>query len=203
MSMTTQDKPKYYDTRTDLWQRAIEVAEPFDTYLANSDPDKAARWVEQAERLPPLAAAQVERLHGHNRKLTVLFYSGIWCGDCARQGPMLKRITDAAGDGVQLLGIDRDAMPELKDELRLLGAMRVPVAVFLTEDLHEVGRFGDRTLSVYRRKLEQEQGAACGLPGAAIPVEQLQAEQAEWVDVVEQMLIMTRLAPPLRERYGD
>ena len=32
---------------------------------------------------------------------------------------------------------------------------------------------------------------------------QLAAELAEWADIVERMLLMLRLAPPLRARHGD
>ncbi len=197
------DKPKYYDKRSDFWQGVLDRADDYDTYLANSEPAKAQNWRDFAAKLPALTDEQKERLTGYGRKLHVLLYSGVWCGDCVRQGPMVKRIVDAADAGVELHCIDRDVMPELTDELRVLGAMRVPVVVFLTEDLHEVGRFGDRLLTVYRKKLENEVGAACAVPYAETPVEELAAEQGEWVDLFERMLIMTRLAPPLRQRYDD
>ena len=35
------------------------------------------------------------------------------------------------------------------------------------------------------------------------PEEELVAEQSEWVDVFERMILMARLSPPLRERHGD
>ena len=116
---------------------------------------------------------------------------------------MIRQLVNAADDGVELHCIDRDLMEELTDELRVLGAMRVPVVVFLTEDLHEVGRFGDRLLNVYRKKYANEVGAACSVPYAETPPEELAAERGEWVDVFERMLIMTRLAPGLRQRYDD
>ena len=80
--------------------------------------------------------------------------------------------------------------------------MRVPMAVFLTEDFHEIGRFGDRPLVVYRTKANNELGAACPLPGSAAASE-VEAETAEWLDVVERMVLMARLCPPLRARHGD
>ena len=33
--------------------------------------------------------------------------------------------------------------------------------------------------------------------------ERLNAERDEWLAIIERMLLMVRLAPPLRERYGD
>jgi len=197
------DKPKYYDIRSGFWQEIWQQAEDYDAYLANSPADKADRWREMAGNIPALTVEQTDRLTGLNRRLNVLMYTGVWCGDCVRQGPRLKQIADAADDGVALRCIDRDADQRLKDELRILGAMRVPVVVFLTEDFHEVGRFGDRLLSVYLRKLKNETGAACPVPYHVPPEGDLAAEQSEWVDIFERILIMTRLAPPLRERYGD
>ena len=132
----------------------------------------------------------------------MLCLSGIWCGDCVRSVPIVARLAETAGPSVDLRFVDRDAIPELRDELRVLGAMRVPVVVFLTEDFHEIGRFGDRPLTVYREKAATELGAACPLPGSA-DGGVLAAETDEWLDVFERMILMARLAPPLRARHGD
>ncbi len=136
------------------------------------------------------------------RILNILCLSGIWCGDCVRSVPILRRVAEAAGKAVSLRILDRDAIPEVRDELRVLGAMRVPMAVFLTEDYHEIARYGDRPLAVYRHKAVTELGAACPLPGAADP-HALAAETAEWLDLFERVVLMARLAPPLRARHGD
>ncbi|MBI1373820.1 MAG: thiol reductase thioredoxin [Phycisphaera sp.] len=195
--------PDYFDKRADLWRRAFTAALDYDAYLADSPADKAQRWRDRAAEIPALTAEQATRVQGYRRKLNVLVYSGVWCGDCVRQGPMIKAIADAAGDGVTLRVIDRDADAELRDELRLVGAMRVPVVVFLTEDFWEVGRFGDRGLTIYRLKAQREVGATCATGLIAEPAEQLAAEQGEWVDIFERMLLMARLSPPLRQRHGD
>jgi len=195
------EQPKYFDIRSDFWKNCFAQAESYDEYLANSPQDKAQPWHEMARKIPALTDDQTARISGFNRTLNVLMVSGVWCGDCVRQGPMLKAIADASG--ATLKGIDRDVNIDLRDEVRVLGAMRVPVVVFLTEEFHEVGRFGDRLLTVYRRKMENEIGAACAVPYANTPEGQLAAEQGEWVDIFERMLIMTRLCPPLRQKYGD
>ena len=195
------EKPTYYDKRAEFWRRHFEMARPYDEFIAESDQVKAARWRETTERLPLLTPEQAERLNGWGRELNVLMYGGIWCGDCARQGPMLKRIADAAGPQAHLRIIDREASQELQDELRILGALRVPMVVFLTEDFWEVGRFGDRLLTVYRAKAAREVGR--GPPSGVLSPRALEAEMAEWVDVVERILTMVRLSPPLRRRHGD
>ena len=97
--------------------------------------------------------------------------------------------------------IERDASEELQDELRILGALRVPMVVFLSEDFWEVGRFGERTLSVYRSKAAREVGR--GSDSGILSPKAREKELAEWVDIFERVLFMLRLAPPLRRRHGD
>ncbi len=195
------EKPAYDDTRSKFWRRHFEMAANYDDWIAESNQKLAQRWIDQAARTSKLSEGQRERLAGYDRKLNVLLYGGIWCGDCARSGPMLKRIAEACGELVVLRVIDREASEELKDELRILGATRVPVVVFLSEDFWEVDRFGDRSLSVYRAKANREIGR--GFPSGILSPRALAEEMAEWVDVFERVLIMLRLAPPLRKRYGD
>ncbi len=199
----TPTPPKYYDIKSDLWQSAFKQAHEYETYLAESPQEKADRWHELMGRMPALSDDDAARLDSHGRKINVLVMSGVWCGDCVRQGPMFKQIADVVGEHMDLRWVDRDVNEKLRDELHILGAMRVPVVLFLTEDYWEVGRFGDRLLGVYRRKAETEIGAACAVPYAATPEDQLLAERAEWIDVFERMILMTRLSPPLRKRHGD
>lgn len=197
------DRPKYYDTRSEFWKRAFSQGLGYDAYLQSTEPEKADRWKAMAGQIPQLTTEQSARLRGHNRDMKVLVLSGAWCGDCVRQGPMLERIVSACGPQVELRLIERDADPELRDEMRILGAARVPAAVFLSEDYFEIGRFGDRLLTVYRKKVAREIGPACATGIVAPPSEELAAELAEWVDIFERMLLMLRLAPMLRERHGD
>jgi glutaredoxin len=209
------DRPKYYDARARFWQRHFEAAQGYTTYLAASDPAKSQKWHDLGGQIPAVTDGQQRRLTGHpqrghgplrgdaGRTMRVLVYSGVWCGDCVRQGPMLQRIAEACGPEVELRLIDRDASAELTDELRILGAMRVPMVVFLSEDWFEVGRFGDRLLTVYRAKAARELGPACDSGVVAPPADQLAAEQEEWVGIFERMLLMLRLSPLLRERYED
>lgn len=194
-------KPTYYDKRSEFWRRHFDQAAEYDEFLMKEDQQQAKRWRETMSRLPDLKPEQVERLSGYDREMNVLVYGGIWCGDCARQGPMLKKIADAIGPQVHLRFIDRAASEELQDELRILGATRVPVVVFLSEDFWEVGRFGDRLLRVYRAKAAREIGR--GPSAGVLSPKALAEEMSEWVDVFERMQIMLRLSPPLRRRHGD
>lgn len=193
---------EYLDVRSDLWRRWFAEAASYEDYLAGSPGDKAKRWTSMAAKLPPLSSEQKERL-AIRRSVNVLLVSGVWCGDCVRQGPMIRQIAEACDPSVTLRVIDRDFRAELRDEVRLVGAMRVPVAVFLTEDFFEIGRFGDRTLTHYRKKASTELGPACPVPFFIPPEGELAAEQSEWVDVFERMLWMARLSPLARARHGD
>lgn len=115
---------------------------------------------------------------------------------------MIRHIADACDDVVRLRVIDRETDTKLRDEIRILGAARVPVVVFLTEDFFEVGRFGDRMLITYRKMASRAYGRdRWSLP--ATPEEGLASEIGEWVDIFERCLLMARLSPLLKRRHGD
>ena len=159
--------PTYGDIRSDFWKRSFDEAVEYDRYLAASPSEKAARWTQLARQLPALTDDERRRVEGYPPLLKLLLVSGVWCGDCVRQGPMLKQIVDACRGSIELRVIDRDASPPLRDEVRILGAKRVPVAVALSLEFFEVGRFGDRMLTTYRRKALTELGPACPCPTAS------------------------------------
>ena len=58
-------------------------------------------------------------------------------------------------------------VPELRDLLAINGGHRVPVVVFLSEDWFEVSRYGERTVSIYRRLAAEQLGPAC--PTGLVP----------------------------------
>ena len=176
------------------------MAITYDEFV-ESDPEWGQKWKDIAERLPPLSDEQIQRLQDYNREVNVLMYGGVWCMDCVRQGPIIRQISEVCGNRVNLRVIDREASDELKEELRILGATRVPIVVFLSEDFWEVDRFGDRTLAVYRAKAARDIGR--GVDGGIMSPKGLQAQVDEWSDMFERVLIMLRLAPPLRRRYND
>lgn len=193
---------KYYDIRQDFWRRAFAQAKPYEDYLAASDEVHAAKW-RNLEELVVLPAAARQTLEVFTRKIQVLVYSGVWCGDCVRQGPILHAIAQAAAPNVDLRFLERADGSAIGDELHVNGAAKVPVALFLSEDCFEVARFGDRTLSVYRRMAEAQLGPACSTGLVAPAPEELAQEAQEWTDLFERVHIVLRLAPMLRERYGD
>ena len=193
--------PIYYDKREDFWRKHWAQASEYDDFIREQDQSHAEKWRNIEQRIPDLTPEQAERLQGYDRELNILVYGGIWCPDCQRQAPMLKKITETIGPKAHIRIIDRDASKELQDELRILGATRVPMIVILSEDFWEVGRYGDRLLSVYRAKAAREIGR--GPRAGVLSPKALEAEMGEWVNIIERAEIMLRLSPPLRRRYND
>jgi hypothetical protein len=193
----------YRDNRQEFWEHEFARALKYDAYLDNSPQRYADMWNAFEKQVPALEESQKTALNGHNRQLNILVSSGVWCGDCIRQGPMLKQICDQIDSPVDLRIVERGNSEMLQEELRILGALRVPMVVFLSEDFFEIGRFGDRMLTTYRRKARTELGPACSSGVVAPPDNELKCELAEWVEIFERMLLMARLSPPLRERYND
>ncbi len=191
----------YQDTNQQFYRDVFDRAWSWDAYLDRSDPRHADRW-QTALGHTHLTSAQQELLGSFTRRINWLVLSGAWCGDCVRQGPIFKVIADAA-PSIDLRFVDRDQQPELADLLRINGALKVPVAVWLSEDFYEVQRFGDRTLSIYRAKAEREAGAACASGLVPPAADALAVEVGEWVDMVERVHHILRTAPLLRSRYAD
>ncbi len=191
---------KYSDTRQDFWRSQFEAAKPMGQYLADGPDNHRAKWEAMAGRIA-LGDDQQQRAATFVRNMPVLCLSGIWCGDCVRQGPILEAIA-AGSPGLDLRFVERveDALAE---ELRINGALKVPVVVLLSEDFYEVARIGDRMLSTYRKKAQRELGPACEVGLVPPAAEELAVEIDEWLDEFERAQWILRLSPLLRERYGD
>ncbi len=179
------------------WERALG----WDDYLATGNDTQRQRWsARRAEiALPPELRA---RLAGVTRSMHLLVLSGIWCGDCVREGALMTRLAEAT-PAIALRFIDRDGAPELRDRLRVLGAMRVPATLVLSEDFEFVDRLGDRTLATYRRMAASALGPACPTGIGPPPADEVAAALGEYVDRLERAQLLLRLAPRLRERHGD
>ncbi|MEY4669108.1 MAG: hypothetical protein RL518_1807 [Pseudomonadota bacterium] len=196
--MTASD---LFDIRSDMWRDAFTRALPYADYVATGTASQRERWQAYREKLN---LTQEQRALGaaFARSLNVLVLSGMWCGDCARQGPMLDLIGSTSPQ-LDIRFIDNQAIPQVRDELRIHGASRVPVVVFLSEDFFEVGRFGDRQLAAYRRKARTELGDACDSGIVAPPSGELAEEVAQWFQNFERQQLLLRLSPFLRRRHND
>ena len=134
--------------------------------------------------------------------MNVLCLTGAWCGDCVNQCPILQRFAEASSK-IDLRFLDRDVHAEVQQELSICGGNRVPVVVFLSEDFHECGRYGDRTLSKYREMAQTMLGAACPAGVGGQDTSLLEAVTREWLAEFERIQLMLRLSPRLRDKHGD
>lgn len=190
-----------FDIRSSMWRAAFDAALPFDAFLEKAAPAHRERWVEQRARLS-LTEPQKTLLGSFKRHMNILVLAGAWCGDCATQCPMLELIASATSV-ITIRFIDNQANATLRDELRIHGAARVPVAVTLSEDFLEVGRSADRSLAAYRKKARVEMGGACGVGFALSGESEIAEEMAEWIEYFERHQLLLRVSPFLRRRYND
>ncbi len=160
--------------------------------------DQKSRWAGVFESVK-LSAAQTELLQSFVREMKVLVTAGAWCGDCVNQCPIFEHFAQA-NEKIQVRFFDRDEHAELSQDLSICGAPRVPSVLFLSEDNHVCGRYGDRTLSKYRQMASTLTGAACPSGHGDTLLESV---TQEWLDEFERIQWMLRTSGRLRELHGD
>ena len=174
----------------------------YDAFLEKyGSPGERSRWDAMHARIT-LTDAQKQLLAGFQREMKVLVMAGTWCGDCVEQCPILDHFA-AASDKIHIRYVDRDDCGDLNAELVVCGAPRVPQVVFISEDDHPVGRYGDRTLSKYRDMTSALTGAACpsGIVGPGDDL--LSAVIQDWLDEFERAQLILRTSGRLRQKHGD
>jgi len=197
-----QTPPERFDSSAELYRSAFAAALPWADYLATANEAQLLRWQAAYDKSAP-TDSQRTMLGGFTRRMPVLVMSGIWCGDCIREGALLQRIAEAA-PSVELRFLDRDRTPQaLREALHVLGAPRVPATLLLSEDFWFVDRLGDRSLATYRRMAITQLGDSCptGIGGPA--ADELAAALVELVDRFERAHLQLRVFPLLRQRHSD
>jgi thiol-disulfide isomerase/thioredoxin len=175
---------------------------PYDQYLLTGNPEQQRRWTEFHARVT-LTAAHRDLLAGFVRQMHVLVVSGIWCGDCVQQCPLLDHIASANPAKIDLRFVDRDLHRDLAEQVRINEGDRVPVALFLAEDFHLCSIFGDRTLNRYRAMAHRQLGPSCPTGIGGPDGEELAATLNDWVNEFERIQLMLRLSPRLRKKHAD
>ncbi|MEM7625675.1 MAG: thioredoxin family protein [Planctomycetota bacterium] len=171
-------------------------------YLATGDDSQREGWQKIYDQIE-LTDDQQKLLAGFTRQINVIAVSGIWCGDCVRQGPMFQKIAEATNGKVNLKWVDRDEHIDLQEKVKVNAGNRVPVVIFAAEDFELVGWSGDKLLCRYRIAAKQALGANCPLPGAPVPQHELDAELQNWIDEFERVHLLLRLSGRLRQKHGD
>jgi hypothetical protein len=178
------------------------LAQPYDAYVAKGTPDQQAKWNAARARIA-LTATQQGLIRAFTRKVNILISSGIWCGDCSAQCPMLAAIGAANPRLIDVRFLDRDAHMDLAEEVRICGGLRVPTVLFLNEEFDPVSVLGDKTLSRLRASAARKLGPACELPGAPVPADETAATLQDWVSEVERVHLLVRLSTKLRAKHND
>jgi thiol-disulfide isomerase/thioredoxin len=175
---------------------------PYDEFLkAHGTEEHRRRWAELHGRVK-LSDEQQRLVASFRREMKVLCLSGAWCGDCVNQCPIFDHFA-RANERILVRYYDRDTHPDLAAELKVCGGARVPVVVFVSEDGFEVGRYGDRTLSKYRKLAADQFGASC--PTGLVPPEQnlIQSVTQDWLDEFERAQLILRTSARLRTKHND
>jgi thiol-disulfide isomerase/thioredoxin len=174
----------------------------YDRYVQAGTEEQRRRW-QQVHDSAELSGRQKLLLSGFVRVMKVLVFSGIWCGDCVEQGPLIHRIAEASPEKIDLRFLERPKGAELIPELRINAGSRVPIVLFLSEDNEWCATAGDRTLNRYRAIALRRLGPSC--PTGILPPEkeELEATLQDWLNEFERVQLMLRLTPRLRQKYGD
>jgi thiol-disulfide isomerase/thioredoxin len=171
-------------------------------YLATGTDEQKRRWTGVYEAVR-LSDPQLLVIAGFIRRMHVLVVSGIWCGDCVEQVPLLARIAEANPEKIGLRIVDRDQHRDLADQLKINLGDRVPVAIFMAEDFAFCSLFGDRSLSRYRAIAIKKLGASCPIAITPPAAGETNATLADWLNEFERVQLMLRLSNRLRQIHGD
>jgi thiol-disulfide isomerase/thioredoxin len=178
------------------------TALPYGSYVQAGTDEQQRRW-RQVHEAARLTETQRQLVAGFEREMKVLVFSGVWCGDCIEQCPLLQRIAEANPAKIALRFIERPRDAELPAELRINAGSRVPMVLFFSEDDEWCATAGDRTIHRYRALAARRLGAHC--PTGIVPPEkdELDATLADWLNEFERVQLMLRLTPRLREKHQD
>ncbi len=186
----------------DYYRTKFDHALPYARYVVTGTPEQQRRW-QQVYDLATPTPAQSRLLEGFTREMNLLTISGIWCGDCVQQVPLIVRLAEANPTRLHLRILDRDQHRDLVEPLRINGGDRVPVLLLLSEDFEFCALAGDRTLTRYRAMAHRQFGASCPT-GLLVPDSQeLAATMQDWLNEIERVQLMLRVSPRLRKEHGD
>jgi thiol-disulfide isomerase/thioredoxin len=178
------------------------AALPYDRYVRTGTDEQQRRWQQVYSAAQP-TEAQKQLVSGFVRNMKALIVSGIWCGDCVQQCPLLQRIAEANSARIDLRLLDRDQHRDLAEKVRINTGDRVPVVLFLAEDHELCCVYGDRTLNRYRALAARQLGPSCPTGIVAPVADELAATLQDWLDEFERVQLMLRISARLRQKHND
>jgi thiol-disulfide isomerase/thioredoxin len=188
--------------KASFFSEKFSIALPYASYVQTGTEEQQRRW-QQVYDIAKLNDTQRQLVSGFVRPMKVLVVSGIWCGDCVQQCPLLARIAEANAGAIDLRFVDRDQNRDLADLFHINGGDRVPVAIFFAEDFEFCASYGDRSVHRYRALARKQLGAACPIGLAPPDEDEVAATLADWLIEFERVQLMLRLSPRLRKTHGD
>jgi len=188
-------------TNSQLSQK-FAAALPYASYLATGTEEQQRRWT-QVYNVATIPPPQSQLISAFTRDMKILIISGIWCGDCVQQCPLLQRIAESNATRLDLRLIDRDLHKDLSSQFQINAGDRVPVVLFLSEDFELCSTAGDRTLTRYRALAKKQLGASCPLAIAPPDPDETAATLQDWLNEFERIQLMLRLSPRLRQKHND
>ncbi|MDX2132731.1 MAG: thioredoxin family protein [Planctomycetota bacterium] len=191
---------------TALLRSKFADAMPYDAYIRSGTPSQLDAWrsfERVARNHASLDSHQRSAMSDFARRVNVLVLSGLWCGDCVAQCPLLQIIAEGKPDLIDLRFLDRDAHADLAEMVMIAGGRRVPTAIFMNEDYEFVSLMGDKSLARLRSLASASLGPSCPLPTAEVPPDEIEATLQDWLREFERVHLLLRLSPKLRERYND
>jgi thiol-disulfide isomerase/thioredoxin len=117
-------------------------------YVATGNEQQQANW-RTIYNQAALTDSQAALLGSFKRKINVIGLSGIWCGDCVQQCPLIQKVAEAAPDAIDLRWLDRDEHMDLQEKVRMCRGLRVRQLV-RRPDADPLPRYGGEKL---RRRL--------------------------------------------------
>lgn len=174
----------------------------YSDYLQTGTEEQRRRW-QQVHDAAQLTDSQSTLLRGFVRQMNLLIISGIWCGDCVQQCPLIARIAEVNPQKIALRLLDRDQHRDLIDAFHINGGDRVPVVLFLAEDFEFCSAYGDRTINRYRAFAKKYLGPACPTGIVSPDQDELTATLTDWLTEIERIQLMLRISPRLRQKHGD
>ena len=73
----------------------FDLALPYDQYVRTGTDEQQRRWQQFYDATASaITPAQRDTLNGFVREMNVLIISGIWCGDCVQQCPLIQRLAE-------------------------------------------------------------------------------------------------------------
>jgi len=187
---------------TSFLAEKFTAALPYDRYVHTGTEEQQRRW-QQVYEAAHLNGTQKQLVSGFVRDMKVLIVSGIWCGDCVQQCPLLQRIAEANPARIDLRLLDRDEHRDLTEKVRINGGDRVPVTLYLAEDHELCAVYGDRTLNRYRALAARQLGPSCPTGIVAPGADELATTLQDWLDEFERVQLMLRVSARLRQKHND